>query len=174
MVHVGHRLLLERGLVAGRGPVQVEDRVDPVRVEVRDEALNLLLVAGTPVRIARWEVRVQPAVLVERYPDRVGAPRGDRGRGGGGVVPVVVAVVLGTGVLGTRDVDPAQPDRLAGAIEPVDEVIAGDRDLQGRLRGLPEAPPSRELSTAKRSLERPASASEILVEAPTQHALGRG
>ena len=34
VVRVGHRLLLERELAAGRGPVQVEDRVDPVRVEI--------------------------------------------------------------------------------------------------------------------------------------------
>ena len=54
-------------------------------------------------------------------------------------------------------------------------MIAGDRDLQGRLRGLdPKLLRAGSRIPRMRSLERPASASEILVEAPTRYALGRG
>jgi hypothetical protein len=113
--------------------VQVEDRVQAVGVEILDVVLHGLLVPGGRERLGRalaavrLAVEPEPAVLVQRHPDRVGVPGRDRGRIGIVLMPVVVAKAVDAGVLRARVIDAQQPDRLARAI---DEVIALDRDRQ--------------------------------------------
>ena len=134
VVAIGHRLLLEGDLVPGCRPVQIENRVDPVRVELSDVVLDLLPIAGHRQRrvgslaAVRLPVDPQPAVLVERDPDSVRAPGCNRRRVRVVEVPVVVAEAVDAPVLRARVVDAQQPDRLAGA---VDEMVAGDRRSTG-------------------------------------------
>jgi hypothetical protein len=128
-VIVGQRPLAVGRDRPGRGPVQIEDRVDPVRVQVPHVGLDRLPVARDGEFAGGVAIDAQPAVLVQRNPHRVGVPRRDRGGIGGVERPGRVCVPVEAGVLGAHPVDPHELHGLAGSVH---EVVAVDRDRERR------------------------------------------
>ncbi len=133
VVGVRRDLLAGGPVGAGSRPVQVQDRRQTVAVQASDEVGDRGSVGGA-AEGAGHAVDVEPAVLVERDPDRVGAPGGDRVDRRVVDRAVEQPPALDAGVLGTRSVHAGDPQRSAG--DRVGQARAGHHRLRRRRGGL--------------------------------------
>ncbi len=120
MVSVRHWLLTGRLPASGGGPVQLQNRNQPLGENPLHVARNRLLVGRSRIGLGRAVDR-QPAVLIHRNPNRVRLPGLDRIQGSIVRGTIEKSPTLDTGVFGARAIDPLQQNHIS---VPIHNLIA--------------------------------------------------